>query len=544
MADTRDLDALIVKHGGKPAQQDVDALIRQFGGQTSEIPQRTPAETASRLVGVVAERLAPYAATSAAGAAVGGPFGAAAAPAALGLADLAAMGINVGAGALGAETRVPAPSDIIRGGIKQIAPSVFVTPETTTERLIGTGAEAATAALTQANALRMLAGRVQPGTVQNVLQEMGRAPGTQVAAAVPAAVAADATSELLNESEVVTDPYARLMLSTAAGLLGGAAGAKTVGAGAVLPNVAKMRTQAKTLYKNVDQSGVQFDPLGYEAWLGGLRNQLKSFDPAQHGAVELEIKNLEKSLGSAPTIGQLDTARSNIKKRLGKSTDPNIRRLGSELTDELDDFVMNSPVAAFGGNYQQAVEQLKEARLLYAAISKSDQMEELVRRAKLRSTPLDTAIRAEFSNFARNPRKMRLLTPEERGFVEDVVLTGKLASALTNVSQALRVRQTFGGHLYAGTTGGVFGFLSPYVTPTQAFTLGATVLGARALTGAGANTLARRRAAIAAAQMRGGRAGSIFSLPIAGGTAAGLGAVTPEETDFMREQARISQLGY
>lgn len=509
-----------------------------------EIPQRTPAETASRLVGVVAERLAPYAATSAAGAAIGGPFGAAAAPAALGLADLAAMGINVGAEALGAETRVPAPSDIIRGGMKRVAPSAFVAPETTTERLVGTGAEAATAALAQANALRALASRVQPGTLQNILAESGRAPGAQVAAAAPAAVAADATSELLNESEVVTDPYGRLMLSTAAGLLGGAAGAKAAGAGAVIPSVNKMRTQAKASYQAVDQSGVQFDPLGYEAWLGGLRNQLKSFDPAQHGAVELEIKNLEKALGSAPTIGQLDAARSNIKKRLGKSTDPNIRRLGSELTDELDDFAMNSPIAAFGGNYQQAVEQLKQARALYAAISKSDQMEELVRRAKLRSTPLDTAIRAEFSNFARNPRKMRMLTPEERGFVEDVVMTGKLASALTNVSQALRVRQTLGGGLYAGTTGGVFGFLSPHVTPTQALTLGATVLGTRAVTGGAANALARRRAAIAAAQMRGGRAGNVLSLPVAAGTAAGLGAVTPEEVDFMREQARISQLGY
>jgi len=263
----------------------------------SEIPQRTLLESAARIPGIVAERTGPYAAAALAGGAVGGPFGAAMGPLALGLSDLAATGINLGAGALGSETRVPAPSDIIRSGMKKVAPSAFVTPETTTEKLIGTGAEAATAALGQANALRMLASRVQPGALQNILAEGGRARGTQVAAAVPAAVASEATSELLNESEVVQDPYARLMLSTAAGLLGGAAGAKLAGAGAVIPNVNRMRAEAKAAYQAVDQSGVSFDPISYGIWLRNIRGKLKSFDPTQHGAVELEIKNLEKVQG-------------------------------------------------------------------------------------------------------------------------------------------------------------------------------------------------------------------------------------------------------
>lgn len=508
----------------------------------SEIPTRSLMESALRVPGVMASSAIPYVTAAAAGGAVAGPLGAATAPLALGLSDLAAAGINVGSQALGSEFRVPAPSQIIRRGYEKVAPSVFIEPETGFERMVSAGTEGGVAALSQANALRLLASKTAPGTLQNVLAETGRAPGTQVAAAVPAASAQQVTSDLLNESEVVEDPYARLMLSTAAGLLGGVAGAKAAGAGAVIPNVGKMRSKAKNLYRQVDQSGVQFDSTQYDTWLSGVRGNLKSFDPAQHGSVELEIKNLEKSLGSSPTISQLDTARSNIQKRLGKSTDPNIRRLGSELIDELDDFILNSPVAAYGGNYQQATQQLLEARRLYAAISKSDKMEELVRRAKLRPTPLDTAIRAEFATFARNPRNKRLLTPEEMGFVEDVVQGGKLASALTNVSQALRINRTFGGGLYAGT--GLFGFISPQITPTQALTLGTGILGARAATGAAANALARRRATIAAAQMRGGRAGNIFSLPVAGGTAAGLGSNAPEQLNFLAEQQRLAEQGF
>lgn len=519
-----------------------DGPWSKYQQSSNEIPSRVDA---GRLAGVALESAAPYLAASAGGAAVAGPFGAAMGPLALGLSDLAATGVNVGSQALGSDFRVPAPSNIMRQGFKAVAPSAFVTPETPLERSISTGTEAGIAALSQANALRMLAGKVAPGTVRNILAETGKAPGVQVAAAVPAAVTTQAVNDLADENAILEDPFARLMVGTAAGLLAGATGAKIAGVGAVkAPSTAALRAEAKAIYNAVDQSGVQFDPLGYEAWLSGVRGKLKSFDPAQHGAVELEIKNLEKSIGQSPTIGQLDAARSNIKKRLGKSTDPNIRRLGSELADEVDDFVMNSPVAATGGNYQQATQDLARARELYAALSKSDAMEELVRRAKLRSTPLDTAIRAEFANFARNPRKMRLLTPEERQFVEDVALTGKLARALTTVSEGLRVSRTLGGGLYAGAAGAGAGFLAPHVTPTQALALGATVLGTRAATGAAANALARRRASLAAAQMRGGRAsGSIFA-PVAAGTAAGLGATTPEELDFMREQYRISELGY
>jgi hypothetical protein len=534
--------------------------------QPSEIPQRTGMETAGRMAGIVAGRLAPYATAAAAGGAVAGPLGVAAGPVALGLSDLAAAGINVGAEALGSELRVPAPSDVIRSGFQAVAPSAFPTPETTGERLLATGAEAGTAALSQANALRQLASTLQPSQLQNVLTELGKAPKVQTAAAVPAAIASDVTAELADENEIMTNPYGRAMLGTVAGLLGGAAGAKAAGIGAVkAPSAEGMRQQAKAKYQAVDQSGITFEPAAWNAWLGDIRGKLKSFDPAQHGSVELEIKNLEKSMGQARTIGELDTARSNIKKRLGKSTDPNIRRLGAELTDELDDFVMNSPPAFTATQAQgslsgitspmvtpqtagqlrgldEARAALQEARNLYAAVSKSDAMEEMVRRAKLSSLPLDTAIRTEFRNFAKNPRKMRLLTPEERGFVEDVVLNGKLASALTNVSQALRISRTFGGGLYASA--GAAGIFAPNLTPTQQLGYATTILGARALTGAGGNVLARRRAAQAAALMRGARPGAPQMPPIAAGTAAGLAAVTPEELDFMREQQRINNLGF
>jgi hypothetical protein len=287
---------------------------------------------------------------------------------------------------------------------------------------------------------------------------------------------------------------------------------------------------------------VQFDPNAYSSWLSGVRSRLTNFDPDQHKAVDLEIRNLEQSIGKPRTMSELDAARSNIKKRLGKSTDPNLRRLGSELASELDDFVLNAPPSAISaGNYPQAQAALTEARRLYAAVSKSENMEELVRRAKLSGRPLDDAIRTEFRNLARNERRMRMYTPEERQFIEEVVQGGKLASALTSVSEALKVRSTLGGGLYAGSALGVF---APQVTLPMALAagvgVGATRVGARSL----ANRLAQQRAAEASLRMRGGAPAEVPFAPVALGTATGLNNLSPAQRDFMAEQQRMNQLGF
>lgn len=522
------------------------ARLRAQQQATEAIPaprQEGALDTLSQYAGVIGERLAPYATAAAGGAAVGGPVGAAVAPLALGLTDLAATGFNVGAQALGSEQRLPMASDVIRGGIRAVAPGVFREPETPGQRFAATTSEAATAALSQANALRQLATQAGPGVARNVLTEAGRAPVVQAGAAVPAAAAVQAVDELTDEDAILQDPYVKGAVGVLAGLVGGATTAKATRTGQVkAPTLDQMRNQAKAKYRSIDQSGVQFNPNAYVTWLAGVRNRLTGFDPEQHKAVDLEIRNLEKSANNALTISELDAARSNIKKRLGKSTDPNLRRLGSELASELDDFVLSAPQSAIiAGNYPQAQAALKEARRMYAAVSKSENMEELVRRAKLSGRPLDDAIRTEFRNLARNERRMRMYTPEERQFIEEVVQGGKLASALTSVSEALKVRSTLGGGLYAGSALGVF---APQVTLPMALAagvgVGATRVGARSL----ANRLAQQRAAEASLRMRGGAPTEVPMGPIALGTATGLNNLSPAQRDFMAEQRRMTELGF
>jgi hypothetical protein len=507
--------------------------------------QRTPAQSVAQYAGVINERLAPYALAAAGGAAVGGPAGAAMAPLALGLTDLAAAGFNVGAGALGAEARAPYPSDIIRGGARRVAPSAFRTPQTMPEQYLGTAAEALTSTGTQINAIRKLAAQADPGAFRNVLSELGAQPKVQAGAAVPAALAPDVLQNLTNEGALLENPDTYAVASTIASFLAGAAGGaatgKITGAGGVkVPPTKVLRQQADQAYKDVDQMGVTFTPQAYDQFLADVRNRLDGFDPAQHGAVELEIKNLEKSLGQARTVSELDTARSNIRKKLGKSTDANVRRLGQELADELDTFVMSSPPTSIAsGNYSEATATLQRGRQMYAAVSKSEAMEDLLERARLSDEPLDKAIRNEFRLLAKNRRAFRLYSPEERQFIKDVVRGGDVARWLTNLSEALRVRSGLGGGLYAGTTIGVF---TPQVTPGMAVAAATGIGSLQFGTRKAAETLATRRAQEAALRMRGGQRPRFQALPVAGGLAAGMNALSPGEVNFLAQEQQRAEI--
>jgi hypothetical protein len=302
-------------------------------------------------------------------------------------------------------------------------------------------------------------------------------------------------SDFTEEGSVLDNPYVYGVASVLGGVLGGAGTAKALNVGGVrAPTLPKMKAQAAQAYADVDASGVAFDPAAYDGFLSGVRGRLTGFDPDQHRAVDFEIRQLEQSAGQARTISELDTARSNIKKRLGKSTDPNIRRLGSELADEIDDFVLNAPPSSvMSGSYPDAVASLQQARQLYAAVSKSERMEELLRRAKLSRQPLDDAVRREFLNVARNPRQMRLFTPEERQFIEQVAQGGKLGVGM-------------------------------YLPQVDAKTAAAVALGVGATGSVArrtANALATQRAQQAAFEMRGGRKWQMPPLSIGLGTATG-----------------------
>lgn len=512
----------------------------------SEIPQRTGIDLASQYLGVINRAAAPYATAALGGAAVGGPAGAIVAPGALALADLAATGFNVGSQALGAETRLPLASDVIRSGFDVVAPGALRQPETAPQRFVETGTEAAAAALTGANALRELATRAAPGITRNVLTALSEKPAAQAVAGAGGATAQQALIEetapdsiLRNPVIVATVGVLGSMLTGKGALRGTQAVKELVGKGT--PSEQQLYQQAKSKYQQVDQAGVAFSGTAYDRMLANLRQRLADEGFTDQPAIKSELAKLEKFAGQDRSLTDIDTARSDITKRLIKSQDENVRRLGREMADELDDFVLNaSPNDVISGNLPQALANLSDARQMWAQVSRSEHMSELLRRAKLSDQPLDTAVRNEFRTLARNQRLFKRFSPEEQAFIENVVEGGSLAKSLTDFSDALRVQRSLGGTLYAGAGGLATPFAAPIgqIDPLTAAAIMGGVATTRAGTGLLANTLAARRAELAARGMRGFRQEPLTPLTLPAAQAV----TRPGDVNFLNQQEVLNAL--
>lgn len=553
-----DYEALAKKHGGQgvaaPEKVDYSTLAQQAGGTlVSQIPQRTGLDLAGQYAGVINQAVAPYFVAAASGGAVGGIPGAIVAPGLLGLTDLAATGINLGAQAFGAEGRVPVPSDVIRSGIDVILPGALRQPETPTQRYIATGTEAATAALTSANALRQLALQTGPGTVRNVLATAGQQPVSQTVAATTGATGQQALIEETAPDSPARNPVVVAVVGVLGTMLGGKIafrgpqGVKEF-FGKGTPSEEQVYQAAKNKYQEVDQAGVAFSSTAYDRMLSNLRQRLADAGYTDQSAITSVVNKLEKFRGTARNLTDLDTARSDITKTLIKSQDENVRRLGHEIADEIDDFVLNaSPQDVISGNLPNALKSLNEARGLWTQISRSEQMSELLRRAKLSDQPLDTAVRNEFRTLAKNERRFNRFSPEEKQFILNVVQGGKLEKALTDFSEALSVRRSLGGTLYAGAGGLATPFAAQIgqIDPLTAATIMGGVATTRGVTNVAANALAARRAKLAARGMRGfrqiplspfQRAVTPLTLPVA------QAAVRPGEVNFLSQSEVLNAL--
>lgn len=509
----------------------------------SEIPQRQGMDLAAQYAGVINRAVAPYITAQTAAPIIG--------PLSLAATDITSALYNPIAGLTGLPA-MQSGSEAIRSLYPQ---QVFREPETSGQAIFGAGLEAATGArgtatafgqaADQLNALRQLRGGA-PTTTENVLSTMAQRPGGQAIASAGGATAQQTAIESSERDSIAQNPVVMATIGVLGSALAGRAalrGPQTIKelAGKGTASEEQMYQQAKAKYREVDQSGVAFSSQAYDRMLFNLRQRLDDAGYTDQPAIKAALNKLEKFSGMARYLTDIDTARSDITKTLIKSQDENVRRLGREMADELDDFVLNaSPNDVLSGNLPRALSNLNEARQLWTKISRSEQMSELLRRAKLSGQPLDAAVRDEFRSLARDERRFNKFTPDEQQFILNVVEGGNLAKSLTDFSEALRVQRSLGGTLYAGA----FGFSTPLaapigqIDPATAVAIMGGVAATRAGTSAVANTLAAQRAQRAAAAMRGFRPEPLA--PLAFPTAQA--AIRPGDVNFLSQSEVLNAL--
>jgi len=500
--------------------------VDPFAASMAAGPIRTPDTSALQNVKVAARAASPYATAAGVGALAGAPFGgpvgsaAGAGLATLGLAagDVGATGYNALANYMGWNRMTP-PSETIQNAYGRIG--IGARPQTSEQAMLDALVSGAGGAGSQARAFSTLARGAQTPVARGVLTELGQQPGIQMGAGAGGAVAPTA----LQEYGDVTNPYALVGSSLAASILGGqtAAGVGNIGRGVRntvarldTPSTTDLRTQAQNAYRAADDAGVVYRSSAFDNFAANLDQRLarEGFDARLYPAAATAMDRIRTATTTdMPGVSRHQTFQDlDILRRVAgaarNSENPAERRLGLIITDQLNDFATRPPPGAVrAGDAPEAARAVSEARSNWSRMSKSEEIEDAVQRARISSPAaeggkIDEAIRTQFANLTREIDK-----GWHPGFTEAEVANirrvaeGKAGSDILRAVSQLKPGTNFSGlarttaQLAAGygAAGGPMG--AALAIPTMAAGYGARV---------GRNALAELNAANLAAGIRRG----------------------------------------
>lgn len=506
-----DYAALIAKHGGvAPAAPDYATLIAKHGG-VAPAREEPKGLTAERAVPVALGAAAPTAVGALGGLALGGVSAPAAlgGAALLGGAELVGNVYNLARSAAG-YAPVKTPFEYIRGATQRAFPSAV--PQTPQEEMLAAGVEGGLGAASGAGAARSAlnamtaAGRAAP----RVLNVMAAQPVAQTVTGI----AAPAAGELAKSEGA--DPYTQF----GASILGGLAAGKSVAAlgkigraaSATISNIgvptsAQLKESAGAAFDASKAAGLTYDPTALSNFTGRLEATLKSYDPDTDTLVNSAFKKLNKKAEEGNTsLADLHKVREFIGDRLRTNPDRNIRRMGGEMTDALDDFITDvsnaSTVSKVAMDVPEVTATFQDAINQYRMMSRSTEIEQAISRAAQKSD-FGSALQTQMRRIADNPTRLNRFAPEQREAIRSIA-DGEFApgvvSGLSKFAPSLSVPGLLkgaaqGGVGYAGLAAGL---------PVVPAVMGGLAAGGLASQGL-RNMMARGSAQNLAAAARGGQ---------------------------------------
>lgn len=217
-----------------------------------------------------------------------------------------------------------------------------------------------------------------------------------------------------------------------------------------IPTVNELKAKAKEAYKRVTGSGISFGQSTFDDFADKVKSGLKDdegfdviVDPKNHPGASGVLEEFERRKGSYKTIDEMEALRryvsgaANTALKGGRADDARIIMM---IRDELDELVENAPVvSANPAADKMGRESLVEARDLWSRARKGEVIDELLETARLRgqgrTLGFEKELRSEFTNLAKNKKRMRGFTKAEQEAIKSVVEGGPI----TNVFRAIGV---------------------------------------------------------------------------------------------------------
>lgn len=208
------------------------------------------------------------------------------------------------------------------------------------------------------------------------------------------------------------------------------------------PTKEQLRAAADAAYKRADEIGAvaRSDSFGDAKQSITAMLEKEGIDPTLHPKTTAALKRITDTNGPV-TIQKLETLRR-IAQDAESSIEPADKRLAGKTVDAIDDYAESLTEEDLHQGSPEAIAALKEARSYWSRMRKADTIDDLMERAEL-SAPnfsasgMENAVRTEFRSLAKDKRRMRFFTAEEKEAIRRVAkgdtktnvlrLVGKLA---------------------------------------------------------------------------------------------------------------------
>ena len=179
------------------------------------------------------------------------------------------------------------------------------------------------------------------------------------------------------------------------------------------PSTAALRGEAGQNYRQAEAANVSVPAESYGELVESIGDTLRreGLDEVLTPRTNRIMRLIERSYGDSPTVADLQITRRQLGHAAG-APEPSDRRLAMIARDALDDFMEGSATEAAG--------PLRTARGLWQRARKAEVIEDTIERASTRAAGFEAGLRNEFARLARDKRKMRGFSADERAAVRAV----------------------------------------------------------------------------------------------------------------------------
>lgn len=359
---------------------------------------------------------------------------------------------NLGAQALGSESRIPSFAQAQSQMLGQVLP----TPENMTERAV----QAGTQAMTSTAGLAKLA-----PTVPVLAADMARQ--------IPSAAVAGLVSQPVAEKvkDITGSDLAALVAGVGFGTVGAATTGKVLSATAPgktpLFTMEEVKKRASDSYNKMDSQGVSIQPKSTLNLVDDIKVALDTegrMIPAtvQANSVNATLAQVTKIINQQPqgvSFTALEKIRSTLND-LRMSSDADISRLGGLAVSKVDDYISNlsgKDILAGKAGLDAAVKNVMSARKDWRNASRASVLDDALNVAEVKKLDPKASeselIRRGFINIAASKDKMNLFNKTEQNIIKSVAQGGTLDPVLTLAAQfsPLRSKLAAAGGAYAFT---------------------------------------------------------------------------------------------